>query len=56
MANTSIEMVLRLLFLTISDVNIWFAKKKLIWKSYTTAEALSTNQKFELIDKKNLQL
>lgn len=39
-------------FLTLKNVNIKFAKKKLIWKSYTTAKTLLTTKRIELINKK----
>ena len=54
LAKTSIEVVLRMLFLTFSNANIQFAEKELTWRSYTTAEALSTIKWVELIDKENL--
>lgn len=39
-------------FLTFSKVEIDFAKKKLIWKAYTTAEALATIKKVQIINPK----
>lgn len=39
-------------FLTFSNANIQFAEKKLIWRSYSIAKALSTAKRVELIDKK----
>ena len=39
-------------FLTSFDADIWFAEKKLVWSSYTTAEALPTTRKVNLIDQK----
>ena len=39
-------------FLTLSNVDIWFAEKELIWRSYTTAEGLPTTRWVNLIDKK----
>lgn len=39
-------------FLTLSDADIWFAEKELVWRSYTAAEALPTTQRVELIDKR----
>ena len=38
--------------ITLSDADIQFAGKELIWSSYTTAEALLTVKKVELIGKK----
>ena len=52
LADTSIEVVLRMPFLTLGNTNIQFAEKELIWRSYTTKEALPTTQKVELINKK----
>ena len=52
LANTGIEVVLRMLLLTFSNANIQFAEKELIWRSYTAKKALSITQKVELINKK----
>ena len=52
MAETSIEVVLGMLFLTFSDANVQFEKKKLEWRSYTITEAVLTIKKMELINKK----
>ena len=52
LADTSIEVVLRMPFLILSNANIQFAKKEFICRSYTTAEALPTTKQVELIDKK----
>lgn len=41
-----------MLFLTFSNTNIQFAKKKLIWRSYITIKALSTVKWVEFIDNK----
>ena len=41
-----------MLFLIFSNANIKFAQKKFTWKFYTTAEALSTIKRVEIIDKK----
>ena len=46
------EVVLRMLFLTLSNVDIQFAEKELTWRSYTVKKALPTTQKIELINKK----
>ena len=45
-------MILEILFLTLSKVDIQFAKKKLIWRFYTAAKALLTTKKMELINEK----
>lgn len=54
MADTKIKLVLGMLFLTFSSVNIWFAKGELVWKTYSIIEVLSTMQKIEIINKKEL--
>ena len=44
LADTNIEVVLGMLCFSFSNKNIQFAKKKLIWKSYTAVEALTTTK------------
>ena len=39
-------------FLTLSNADVQFVEKKLIWRSYTTAEALPTTKWVEFINKK----
>ena len=51
LANTSMEVVLGIFFLTFSNANIKFAEKELTWRSYTAKEALLTTQRVKLIDK-----
>ena len=51
-ANTTMEVVLGMPLLTLSNANTQFAEKELIWKSYTAKKALPTTQKVELINKK----
>ena len=46
------QVVLEMLFLTLSNADIKFAKKELIWRFYNAAEALSTTKQVELINKK----
>ena len=46
------EITLEMLFFTFSNANMKFTKKELNWKTYTTKDALSTNLRVELIDKK----
>ena len=41
-----------MLFFTISNANIQFAKKELTWRTYTTEDALSTIRPVKLINKK----
>ena len=52
MADTNIEMILRMPFLIFSNKNIHFAKKKLTWRSYIAAKALPITKRIELINKK----
>ena len=46
------EVVLGMSFLTFSNADIQFAKKKLTWRLYTAVEALLTTKWVELIEKK----
>lgn len=39
-----------ILFLIFSNADIQFAKKELVWKSYTTAKTQFTTKRVELID------
>ena len=41
-ADTKFKMVLRMLFLKISNANVAFGQRTLTWKSYITNEALPT--------------
>ena len=52
MADISVKMVLGMLFLTFSNLNIKFSKKKLTWRFYTAAKALPITKPIEFIDKK----
>lgn len=52
LANTNIEVVLIMVFLTFFDVNIWFVKNEPIRRSYMTAKTLFITKRVELIDKK----
>ena len=45
-------MVLRILFLKISNVNKAFSKGMLTWRSYTTNKALSTTEQIQLVNPK----
>ncbi len=46
------EVVLGLPFLALSNADFQFGAEKLTWRSYTTAEALPTTSRVELIDKR----
>ncbi len=50
LADTRIEVVLEMPFLTFSDADIRYSQKELVWKSYTIAEALTTTRRVNLID------
>ena len=52
LAETSMKVVLEMPFLALSNADIQFAEKELIWRSYTADEALPTTKRVELIDKK----
>ncbi len=51
LADTSMEVVLKMSFLAFSNADIQFDAKSLTWRSYTAAEALPTARWVELIDK-----
>lgn len=52
-ANTSIEMILGMPFLFLSNADVKFVElRKLTWRSYDTAEALPTTSQVKLINKK----
>ena len=52
LADISAEVVLGMPFLTLSNADVQFVKKELTWRSYTTAKALPTTKRVELINKK----
>ncbi len=52
LADTSIEVILGIIFLTLSNVDFQFDTKKLTWRSYTAVEALPTTSWVEFINKK----
>ena len=52
LADTSIEVVLKMSFFTFWNANMQFVEKKLKWKSYIIAEVLTTIKKVELINKR----
>ena len=45
-------MVLGMLFLTLSKADVRFTEQKLVWRTYTAAEALPTTRRVEIIDKR----
>ena len=52
MANVSPEVVLEMLFLTLSNVDIDFSGRELRWRTYTTKEVFPTTKYIELVGKK----
>ena len=51
-ANVSPDVVLGMLFFTLSGANVDFPKRELRWRSYTIEEALPTTKRVELVGKK----
>ena len=52
-ADTKFKVILKMLFLKLSNANISFGKKILMWRIYTTNKALSTIERVQIINKKN---
>lgn len=52
LANTNIEVVLDMLFLAISNTDIWFDAESLTWKSYSATEILSIPRRVKLMEKR----
>lgn len=48
----SMELVVDMFFLALSNMDIQLLEKKLVWKTYTAIEVLFTTKRVELIDKK----
>ena len=51
-ADTKFEVVLRMLFLKLSNADMSFGEKTLTWKSYITNKALPTTERVQLVDLK----
>ena len=51
-ANVSPEVVLGMLFLTLSGADVDFSGRELRWRTYTTEEVLPTTRRVELVGKK----
>ena len=51
LADSTLEVVLGMPFLTLSNANVLFSEQELTWKSYTVDKALPTTQQVEFIDK-----
>lgn len=57
MANTSIEVVLKMPFLSFNNANVEFTElEKLTWRSYTVIDILPTTSLVELIDKREFTI
>ena len=52
LADINVEVMLWISYLTISNTNVSFSDQELIRRSYTTAKALFSIKRVELIDKK----
>ena len=52
-ADTKFEVILRMSFLKISNANVLFGKKILMWKTYTSNKVLPTTEQVQIIDKKD---
>ena len=52
MADTKFEVILGMLFLKISNADVSFGKKTLMWRTYTTNEALPTTKGVQIVDPK----
>ena len=51
-ADITMEVILGMPFLTLSNADIRFAERELVWRTYSVAKALLMTQKIEIIDKK----
>lgn len=52
MADTSMEIILSILFLTFSNADVLFTEEKLIWRSYILVKALLIILQVQLINQK----
>ena len=52
-ANTKFEVILRMLFLKLSNADMLFGKKILIQRTYTINKALPTTKQVQIINKKD---
>lgn len=50
--NISVKVILEIFFLIFSNIIIWFNKKEVAWRFYTTAETLTTTKQVKIIDRK----
>lgn len=56
MADTSMEFVFGMPFLTLSNANVIFAETELTWRLYTAVEALSPTKRVQIIDQKEFTM
>ena len=52
MADTKFEVMLRMIFLKISNADVLFGKGTLTWKFYTITKALLTTKQVQIVDLK----
>lgn len=52
LANISMEVILDILFLTLNNANMLFAKRDLTWKLYIPAKALLITKQVQIISQK----
>ena len=52
-ADTKFEVILRMFFLKLSNADMSFGKKTLMWRTYITNKALFTTKQVQIIDKKD---
>ena len=51
-ADTKFEMILGMLFLKISNADVLFGKRTLMWRTYTTNKTLATTKQVQIVDLK----
>ena len=52
MADTKFEVILRMPFLKISNVDMSFGEETLTWRTYTTNKALPTTKQVQIVNPK----
>ena len=52
-ANIKFEVILGILFLKLSNADVLFGEKALMWRTYTINKALITTEQVQIIDKKD---
>ena len=56
MADVKLDIVFRIFFLTMSNVDITFQARNLQWKFYYTRDVVSITKKIKLIEKKKFAI